>query len=359
MIARLPLLFLPLLLAACIPGGAVAPADAPPPAEAEGVKPARGLEALLSDDRVLGGDPVPTWTMQPVSANARPVTDSVYVVRPGDTLRAIGEATGAGSEAIALANGLAAPFTLSIGQRLTIPAGSYHRVSAGETGIAIARAYGTRWADIVALNALSEPYVLRIGQRLKLPPGARPAAVDPAARAQSFAINIDDITTGSQPAVAEGALTSGSRAATVQQPAPAAPLAPIVPPARFAGKFSWPMAGAVINRFGPIAPGKINDGINISAPMGTPIRAAADGVVAYAGDEIAVYGGLILINHGGGWVSAYGHAARLDVVRGQSVRAGDVIALSGDSGQVTAPQLHFQLRKDRKPVDPLKQLPPR
>jgi len=97
----------------------------------------------------------------------------------------------------------------------------------------------------------------------------------------------------------------------------------------------------------------------IATPAGTPIHAVANGVVSYAGDQIAVYGGLILIDHGGGWVSAYGHAQQLDVQRGQSVKAGDVIGLAGATGQVQTPQLHFQLRKNRIPVDPLKQLPAR
>lgn len=115
----------------------------------------------------------------------------------------------------------------------------------------------------------------------------------------------------------------------------------------------------MIAKFGPLAPGKVNDGINIAATAGTPFHAAADGVVAYAGDQIGVYGGLILISHGDGWVSAYGHAQQINVQRGQAVKAGDTIGLAGASGQVQSPQLHFQLRKNRIPVDPMKQLPPR
>jgi murein DD-endopeptidase MepM/ murein hydrolase activator NlpD len=227
-------------------------------------------------------------------------------------------------------------FTLRAGQQLRIPAGLYHRVGAGETGIGIARAYGADWGEIVTINALSEPYILRIGQRLRLPADARAAAagpVDVGARAAAFTLDIDDIVTGSQPALAA--------------------------PARFTGRFEWPLNGPILARFGPLAPGKVSDGINIAAAAGTPIRAAADGVVAYAGDQIGVYGGLVLINHGGGWVSAYGHAARIDVQRGQAVRSGDVIGRAGATGQVQTSQLHFQLRKNRIPVDPMKQLPPR
>jgi murein DD-endopeptidase MepM/ murein hydrolase activator NlpD len=310
---------------------------------------------LLLDDRVAGGDPTPTWTMASVTANAKQVAAQRYIVRAGDTLRAIGDMTGAGSEAIALENGLTAPFTLVPGQSLKIPAGLYHRVAPGETGIAIARAYGVYWGDIITINVLTEPYILRIGQRLRLPPEAR--AVEGGAvteRAASFTLDIDAIATGSQPAIAAG---SAPTAPSAVRRAPVTTA--IAAPTSFAGKFLWPIDGPIIARFGPLAPGKVSDGINIAAAAGTPVRATADGVVAYAGDQIGVYGGLILINHGGGWVSAYGHAERLEVQRGQAVKAGDVIALAGATGQVQVPQLHFQLRRGRVPVDPVKQLPPR
>ncbi|MBU7588951.1 peptidoglycan DD-metalloendopeptidase family protein [Sphingopyxis terrae] len=342
-----------LALSACIPA-TTAPAPRAPSA---------AQKAPVSDfergslDEVVGGDARPTWTLQPVAANARDIAASTYVVRPGDTLRAIGAMTGAGSEAIAMENDLAPPYTLHPGQQLRIPAGRYHRVAAGETGIGIAHAYGVDWGEVVTINALAEPYILRVGQRLRLPASARPLTpeqVDVAARAAAFRLDIDDIMTGSQPALA---------ARTRPAAASAAPRAPvttaIAPPAAFSGRFQWPLQGKLIARFGPLAPGKVNDGINIAAARGTPIHAAAAGVVAYAGDQIAVYGGLILIDHGGGWMSAYGHAAKIDVQRGQAVKAGEVIGLAGATGQVQSPQLHFQLRKNRIPVDPMKQLPPR
>src|SRR6201999_167944 len=103
--------------------------------------------------------------------------------------------------------------------------------------------------------------------------------------------------------------------------------------------------------------GRRSDGINIAADKGEPIRAAADGVVAYVGSDIALYGGLILIKHGQGWITAYGHADALLVKRGQSVRRGDIIGRAGSTGDVTSPQLHFEIRKGRAPVDPLAQLP--
>ncbi|MDP3782147.1 MAG: M23 family metallopeptidase [Sphingopyxis sp.] len=346
-----------MLLAGCIPA-----APAPP---SRPVAPATALPSSQDSfdferrpvSNVVGGDTRPTWTLKPVVGNAVRVTADAYTVRPGDTLRAIGEMSGAGSEALALENDLTPPFTLHPGQQLRIPAGLYHRVDAGETGISIARAYGAEWGEIITINALADPYILRVGQRLRLPSAARaapPGPVNVSARAAAFSLDIDDIVTGSQPALAESSRPTAGSAAP-RQPVTTA----IAAPAAFTGRFAWPLNGPILARFGPLAPGKISDGINIAAAAGTPIRATADGVVAYAGDQIGVYGGLVLINHGGGWVSAYGHAAKIDVQRGQAVRTGDVIGRAGATGQVQTSQLHFQLRKNRIPIDPMNQLPPR
>src|SRR5690606_22666567 len=130
--------------AGCIPA-ASPPARPVAPSPAPAATPAPDGFERRSLSEVTGGDPRPTWALAPVAANARRVAASVYTVRRGDTLRAVGAMTGAGSETIAMENALAAPYTLHPGQRLRIPAGLYHRVAAGETGIGIARAYGVDW----------------------------------------------------------------------------------------------------------------------------------------------------------------------------------------------------------------------
>lgn len=341
-------------LAGCIPAAPAPPSRPAPAAPA----PTPASETFDFERRSLSDGVAsyerPTWTLKPVATNAVRVRAGTYAVLPGDTLRAIGEMAGAGSEALAIENDLTPPYTLMPGQQLRIPAGFYHRVAAGETGIGIAHAYGADWGEIITINALAQPYILRVGQRLRLPSNARAMPPGPVARAAAFRLDIDDIATGSQPALAASARPAAG-AITPRQPVTTA----IADPAHFAGRFEWPLNGPILARFGPLAPGKVSDGINIAAAAGTPIRATANGVVAYAGDQIGVYGGLILINHGGGWVSAYGHAGRIDVKRGQSVRMGDVIGRAGATGQVQTSQLHFQLRKNRIPVDPMKQLPPR
>jgi murein DD-endopeptidase MepM/ murein hydrolase activator NlpD len=109
--------------------------------------------------------------------------------------------------------------------------------------------------------------------------------------------------------------------------------------------------GRVIARFGQ-SPNGQNDGIDVAVPQGTPVKAAEDGVVAYAGNELKGYGNLVLIRHGNGYVTAYAHASEILVKRGEAVKRGQVIAKSGETGSVKAPELHFEIRKGATPVDP-------
>ena len=118
----------------------------------------------------------------------------------------------------------------------------------------------------------------------------------------------------------------------------------------------WPVKGRIIAGFGPRPNGGQNDGINLAVPAGTPIKAADDGVVAYAGNELKGYGNLVLIRHANGYVSAYANASELLVKRGDTIKRGQVIAHAGQTGNVTSPQLHFEIRKGSTPVDPTKYL---
>ena len=120
-----------------------------------------------------------------------------------------------------------------------------------------------------------------------------------------------------------------------------------------AAGFRWPVRGRVIAGFGPKPTGQQNDGINIAVPEGTPVKASDDGVVAYSGNELKGYGNLVLVRHSNGHVTAYAHASELLVKRGESVKRGQVIAKSGQTGNVSSPQLHFEIRKGATPVDPM------
>jgi len=116
--------------------------------------------------------------------------------------------------------------------------------------------------------------------------------------------------------------------------------------------FVWPVRGTIISAFGPKGKGRDNDGINIAAPKASPVKAAGSGTVAYAGNEMKGFGNLVLIRHPGGWVTAYAHLERIMVMRDATVREGDMIGTIGTTGDVGSPQLHFEARRDGKPVDP-------
>lgn len=338
-----------LLLSACIPRGGE---DYRIKSSGSGQAPEakRGPIILVPESEIV--EVTPSWSPATVGRNAQLVGGKSYVVRAGDTLYRIGNETGAGADAIARANELSAPYTLQVGQRLAIPAGLYHRIAAGETGIAIARAYGVSWSEVVSLNALAEPYVLRAGQFLRLPDSASAVPIGESPQsaqqmADAFTLDIDDIVTGSQPARPEPG-----------KPAPVLATA-ISSPTGFGGAFGWPLEGRLLGRFGSMGGGQVNDGVNIAAARGSVVASAGDGVVVYSGNEISVFGGLVMVDHGGGWITAYGHLGGLNVARGDRVKRGQALGSVGDTGYVDTPQLHFEIRKDRKPVDPLTKLPVR
>ncbi len=345
-----------LLLSACIPQGSSDHriGSAPPAAPSKNISP-----QIVPENTVVLQ--TPSWSPAVVERNSVNVEGGSYIVQPGDLLYRIVSNTGASLADIASANNLSAPYVLRAGQRLTIPAGLYHNVGAGETGIAIARAYGVSWSDIVSLNALQAPYVLNVGQRLRLPSSASlnaaaaavsnasSGSLSPEQRASGFTLNIDDVVTGSEPAMASVdskpvAANTGHFDTAVQRPS------------SYAGKFSWPLDGRLISRFGSLGDGKVNDGINIAAEKGTKVRSAGDGVIVYSGNEIGVFGGLILVDHGGGWITAYGHLSDFLVNRGDQIKGGQVIGSVGETGYVDQPQLHFEIRKDRQPIDPVTKL---
>ncbi len=345
-------------LSACIPNDGTrdprydrAPDRQEPPA-GDGRYDDRGYERQPIDRPAPPPRPQ-AWEARPVTADAREIPISSYTVAPGDTLRGIADKTGSGSEAIARANGLEAPFTIRAGQQLAIPGGRYHLVRPGETGIAIARAYGVPWGRIVADNELVEPFVLRAGQRIIIPHGG---PMTPAERAAAFHLDIEDIVTGGEPALATNAqpVRPSSSPGRILPPD-----ATVGEPLHRTGAFAWPVNGTIVKRFGPGSSGERNDGIKIAVPPQTPILAAADGVVAYTGAGVAGMGSLVMLRHGDGWTTIYGHNRQILVERGQSVKRGQTIALSGDSGYADRPELHFEIRKGRAAVDPLSQLPQR
>lgn len=230
---------------------------------------------------------------------------------------------------------------------VTVPGGRLHTVKSGETGITIAKAYGVPWSQIVAMNKLKAPYVLEVGQKLMLPSARQVAQMSIEERARAFDLNIDDIITGGAPA-APAPKASAPKPGTAPRPAPPPTVLGPAPP------FGWPVDGRILSGFGPKPGGRFNDGVNLKASQGAAVRSAGDGTVAYAGDAIPGFGNLILITHANGYVTAYGHNEALLVARGKKVTRGEVIARAGMTGAVTEPQVHFEIRKNRVPVDPVK-----
>jgi murein DD-endopeptidase MepM/ murein hydrolase activator NlpD len=221
-------------------------------------------------------------------------------------------------------------------------AGGAYTVVAGDTLHGIARKTGTSAEALKQANGLSNG-LIRVGQKLVIPAtGAAPAQT-------VAAVKTDQTTTAAvnKPA---NVYTPPKKTETAIQQAAADASAP-APNASGISKMRWPVRGRVTSGFGS-GSGKANDGIDIAVPAGTPVKAAENGVVIYAGDGLKEFGNTVLVRHENGLVTVYGHASELKVQRGQKVRRGEDIALAGMSGSADTPKLHFEVRKDSTPVDP-------
>ncbi|MEK9671229.1 MAG: peptidoglycan DD-metalloendopeptidase family protein [Rhodospirillaceae bacterium] len=264
-------------------------------------------------------------------------------VGSGDTVYAIARRHRVSLRSVIDANNLEPPYDLKVGQRVDLPQGRRHRVQPGETLYSIAQRYNVNQYETARLNGVRPPYRINAGEYLVVPEAdkapltaAAPASPTRPARATA-------------PPIQKTARTAPEPARTVTAPRQIKPTAP-------PGVFVWPADGRVISGFGVKANGFRNDGINIEAAEGAPVRATQGGVVAYVGNEIRGFGNLVLIKHDGGWISAYAHTDKLRVRRGDRVATGQMIAQIGATGNVARPQLHFELRRNKRPVDPRKHL---
>jgi murein DD-endopeptidase MepM/ murein hydrolase activator NlpD len=299
---------------------------------------------------------------------------TAVTVSPGETVEMIARRHGVPASIILQANNIAAPQGIQPGQRLVIPryvsqapaadprtasrsaiaatpapaSTHVHVVAPGETLTKISRLYAKSLTDVAKANNIAPHTKVNIGDRIVIP-GVR--------------ANTAQRKAGVPLAAQRKANTPApqSTAASVEAPQSASVVTPANETAAPTGStradatpsFRWPVRGRVITGFGPSPNGQQNDGINLAVPEGTPIKAAEDGVVAYAGNELKGYGNLVLVRHANGYVTAYAHAKELLVKRGDQIKRGQVIAHSGQTGNVNAPQLHFEVRKGPSPVDPL------
>lgn len=236
-----------------------------------------------------------------------PKTAIEHVVVSGDTLRGIANRTGVPLVVIAEANGIREPYNVRIGQKLVIPRQKTHTVKPGETGFGLAYQYGVSWNAIATANGIDpKKGNIRSGQKLIIP------ALMP------------------------------ERAA----PVAAAAIADTAP------YFQRPSEGQVLLGWQRRADGKGHEGVDFAVKLGDMVRAAAGGTVLFAGREPQRFGNLVVIDHGNGWASAYGHLSRVTVKAGDAVKAGERVGLGGQEGAAERPELHFEIRRGDKPVDP-------
>jgi murein DD-endopeptidase MepM/ murein hydrolase activator NlpD len=304
---------------------------------------------------------------------------TTIIVGTSDTLDTLSRRYNVSPAAILQANGYKGPRALSPGQQLIIPrpttataapaltapaskavaattaAPSVHVVNRGDTMLRIAHRNHVSVAELAKANGLDPQAKLKLGMKLTVP-GAKTAAVAPAAPP---AAGIQPATALAPPATKFAAATGDPqqkvRLAQATTPAEVSAETPVKASEATGAlpTFRWPVRGKVITSYGAKTNGKANDGINLAVPEGTPVKAAEDGVVAYSGNELKGYGNLVLVRHTNGYVTAYAHASELLVKRGDPIKRGQIIAKSGQSGEVGSPQLHFEIRKGSSPVDPL------
>ncbi|MEM1288026.1 MAG: LysM peptidoglycan-binding domain-containing protein [Pseudomonadota bacterium] len=340
-------------------------------------------------------------------------------VQPGDTLFSMSRRYGVPAQVLQDVNGLSSPDGLRAGQQLVIPVFSTaaaaptrsdttitgtntvsnraapaptprpraasvrqqpqtvaqpsnavsgtHTVTSGDTAFNISRRYGMTVEELARLNGLSNPGAIRIGQRLRVS-GTAPVQNQQVAAtsatptpATSSVTRPAPVRTPSQEVAARSYTPPQRPAEQPQVVGRAAPQPAAVAAADDANatplQFRWPIRGRVVSNFGTQSNGVSNDGINIAVPEGASIRAAEDGEVVYAGNELRGFGNLVLIQHRSGYVTAYAHNSRINVQRGDRVSRGEIVARAGSTGDVDTPQLHFEIRRGTTPVDPRPYLP--
>ena len=246
-------------------------------------------------------------------------------VYEGDSLYSISKREGVSIKSIIKANKLEPPFTLYKGDRLIIAKPKVHVVKKGHTLYDIANCYEVSISDIMKINQLKNNDKIYLGDKLFIP------LYD-----NTNQTNCNNIT--------KVAITKEVNKTTEKKK-------------NNNYSYMWPVKGKIISKFGLLAKGLRNDGINISADIGNPVLAIESGKIVYAGNEIQAFGNLILIKHHNDKTSAYAHLDKINVKKGESVNKGQIIALVGNSGKVSIPQLHFEIRDKDGPLDPLKYLP--
>ncbi len=304
-----------------------------------------------------------------------PARNGAVTVRNGDTIEKIAKMYSLPVQSLAAMNGLEPPYALVTGRRLLLPMPREHKVGREDTLYSLARMYGVTVPELAGANSIDPPYTLKMGQTLKIPSAtqkpqaavqakAKPAAVATAPKTPSTMLKepgpspehmafdrlLDKLAGIQQEPEVEATAPKSSLVAAATA-LPEVKEAEIVSASGRDG-FIWPVRGQVISSYGPKEGGLYNDGINIAAPRGTPVKAASGGVVAYVGNQLKSYGNLVLIRHPGGMVTAYAHLNNVSVKEGARVGAGQVIGSVGSTGTVLNAQLHFEVRRGTRTINP-------
>jgi murein DD-endopeptidase MepM/ murein hydrolase activator NlpD len=359
-----------------IPPAISAPSSYPSPSASSGVSGGgRGIASYTPPSH-----PIESTSSVPhsVAAVHRPPQSTTIIVGTSDTLDILARRYHVTPAAILQANGYKGPRVLSPGQQLIIPhssavaaapvmsapaskpvvaaaASSVHVVNHGDTLMNIARRNHISAGELARANGLGGDAKLRIGMKLTVPvkasaaaaPIAQPAVAQATPVAVAPPTKLASVTPDPQQKARLAQTTNVEESPVAETSVKASEATGALP------TFRWPVRGKVIAGYGAKTNGKSNDGINLAVPEGTPVKAAEDGVVAYSGNELKGYGNLVLVRHSNGYVTAYAHASEILVKRGDTIKRGQVIAKSGQSGEVGSPQLHFEIRKGSNPVDPL------
>lgn len=349
-----------------LPGGEEAAEEVPSKGDAAKGKPIKGANKgrLSSTEEVGAGELPATGRVATVQSKG-----ASYKARKGDTLAKIAGKLDTDVAEVKRLNHVKGT-TVRAGQVYRGPSFSEHVYTAasGDTLATIAQRFGVSVERLRARNHLSKKvHSVRAGQKVYLPEGyhdrSAPAEERPSRSYPQPSGRSEALPSHPQPYLPPG-----------QAPRPFVP--PIAPPEAAPGptdaqisqmgrgRFQWPIHGDIVSDFGPKAGGQRNDGINIKADAGAVVRAAAEGDVVYAGDQVPGFGNLVLIKHTDGWVTAYAHLSHIDVKNQQKVTQGQQIGQVGNTGGVPEPQLHFEVRyapnpqdSRARPVDPKLVLP--
>ena len=339
-------------------------------------------------------------------------SSDVIIVAKGDTVYSLARKNNMSISEFAKINDLHEPYTLSIGQKLTTKrsAGTIDKqdvpnvvavenikaekvaikepvktttkrvdlqeitVQKGDTLYSLSRKYEIPVNDLAVMNKISSPFDLAVGQKIKVPKldNVKTASVSEIKTVASGSTKVAKITPAKK--TVRSATTKGTESITVAKKTtdtktaaktvakaqqkissnPKKQLPKVV--ARSSSKFSWPIRGKILSAYGAKNNGLFNDGINIAASLGTAVKAAENGVVAYAGNEVKGMGNLVIIQHSDGWMTVYAHLDSMSVKRGARVNVGTQIGRVGKTGKVDQPQLHFEIRKGTKAYNPTKYL---